>query len=126
MYLTSFLAQINFIPNPVLIDLGFTRIYWYGLIITFAILSGLFLAINEAKRQRINVDIIYDLTIFGVIFGILSARIVHVLLFWEYYSQHLIEILKIWEGGLAIHGAIISTVLVAYIYCRRYKLKLFT
>jgi len=63
---------------------------------------------------------VWDLSFYIIIFGIIGDRLAHVFLYdWEYYSQNLLDILKIWQGGLAIHGAIFTGILVLFIYARK-------
>jgi phosphatidylglycerol:prolipoprotein diacylglycerol transferase len=72
----------------------------------------------EAKRQHINVDEAINLVLIGLPSVIIGARLYYVFMSWDYYSLHLNEILHIWEGGLAIHGAIIAAIILAIIYCK--------
>jgi len=104
--------------NPVAFQFGFIKVNWYGLIIGFAVIFGLLLALSAAKRIRFNPDILLDLLIYAVPAAILGARIYYVLFRWDVYSENPAEIIAIWHGGLAIHGAIIGAAISAYIYSR--------
>ena len=90
--------------NPILLDLGFIKIYWYSVMIFTALLIGGWLVLKEAKRFQIPEDFITNLFFFAVPISILGARLYYVVFNWSYYSNHLVEIFKVWEGGLAIHG----------------------
>ena len=99
------------------IDLGFINIYWYSIIVMLAVFSAIMLILNEAKREKINTDFIYDIIFFTIPAGIVGARLYYVLFNWSEYQSHPLEILKIWHGGLAIHGAIIAGCLFIIGYC---------
>lgn len=104
--------------NPIAIALGPITIHWYGLILGFAALMGLVLAVREGKRFGISSDFFMDLLLIGVPSAIVGARIYYVAFRWEYYSQHLSEIPAIWEGGIAIYGALIGAIAGAIFYFR--------
>jgi len=77
---------------------------------------------KEAKKQKID-TIFMDNTIFyGLLFGILGARIHYVLFNLDYYLKDINEIVMIWHGGLAIHGGILFGALFVYLYSRKNKL----
>jgi phosphatidylglycerol:prolipoprotein diacylglycerol transferase len=93
--------------NPVLIDLGYIKIYWYSVMILLGVFIGGTILIKESRRFKIPEDYITNLIILTLIFSIIGARIYYVIFEWSYYSKNLLDIFKIWEGGLAIHGGII-------------------
>ena len=89
---------------------------------------SLFLAIFIAKRDKIaekrGVDSnkIEDFAYNEIVFGLIGARIYYVLLRWDIYSQNMSEIIKVWHGGLAIHGGIIGGLIGAYVFAKKNKL----
>lgn len=91
---------------------------------------SLFLAIFIAKRDKIaekrGVDSnkIEDFAYNEIVFGLIGARLYYVLLRWDIYSQNMSEIIKVWHGGLAIHGGIIGGLVGAFIFARRNKLNI--
>lgn len=85
-------------------------------------LIGTKLALDEAQRQGIDEDIFLNLILIGAPLGVLGTRIYYVIFNWGYYRHHLLEIPKLWEGGLAIHGGIIMAILVGLWYTRRHQL----
>lgn len=107
--------------NPVLFDLGFIKIYWYSVMIFVALLIGGWLVLKEAKRFQISEDFVTNLFFFAVPISILGARLYYVIFNWSYYSVHLSEILKVWEGGLAIHGGLLFGLLWVIFYTKKYK-----
>lgn len=104
--------------NPVAIDLGILEIRWYGLIIATGLLLGLFLALRESEKRGIAKDTFLDMILYAVPISIISARIYYVIFQWDYYSQNPGDIIKIWNGGIAIHGALIGAVLTAVIFAK--------
>ena len=108
--------------NDVLIDLGFITIKWYSVLMLIALLLGIFIINREAKRFNINDNFITNLLFWTIIIGIIGARLYYVIFEWDYYSAHPTEILKIWEGGIAIHGAIIFGTLFIIFYTKKYKI----
>lgn len=114
----------TFIPQPIAFSLGPVSIYWYGLVVVLGIVAGILLSAYLAKQNGLNPDTIYDLAFYLVIFGLAGARLYDVLLEAPYYLAHPEDILKIWRGGLAIHGAIIAGSLTVFVYTRKFKLDL--
>ncbi|MBK5461343.1 prolipoprotein diacylglyceryl transferase [Peribacillus sp. TH27] len=104
--------------NPIAIDLGPIQIHWYGLIIGFGVLLGLIIALRESERRGLDKEIFTDMILFAVPIAIISARIYYVIFQWEYYSQNPGDIIKIWNGGIAIHGALIGSVLTAMVFAK--------
>lgn len=107
------------------LNLGFTEVRWYGAIIAFGFLLAVLLGGRIAHLWKVNLDKMIDILIFGTIGGIIGARAYYVAFEWDYYSQHLNEICKIWEGGLAIYGGIIGGILGAFIVCKVEKINFY-
>ncbi|TXL64985.1 prolipoprotein diacylglyceryl transferase [Cerasibacillus terrae] len=106
--------------SRVFLEIGTLKIYWYGVIIAFGLFIGLFLATRESDRLGLQKDLMMDLVVFAAPIAILFARFYYVLFEWEeqYANGPWWKIFAIWEGGLAIHGALIGSVLTAIIYAR--------
>jgi len=124
--------MINFLhtfePQRIFISLGWLQIYYYGLFIVLGILLGIFM-INKIisyypKNLQIEKEIIIDLCFWTILSGILGARLYHVFLEFNYYIQNPINIFKIWNGGIAIHGAILSGGITLFYLARKYKINL--
>jgi phosphatidylglycerol:prolipoprotein diacylglycerol transferase len=105
-------------PGPILLKIGPLVIRWYGLLIASAVLIGVSLSQYLAKRRHVNPELISDLSIWLVLGAIPAARIYYVLFQWPEYSQHPERIIAIWQGGIAIHGAIIGGVVAALIFAK--------
>lgn len=120
---TMFNFLHNFNPDPVMFSFGVLRIYWYGFFIVLGVSLALLVVLFLAKKYRIGKDDILDLSFYLFVFGIIGARIYDIFLEWRYYIEHPIDTLKIWEGGLAIHGGILAGILVIYFFIKKKKLK---
>lgn len=109
-------------PGPIIFEVGPVVIRWYGLLIASAVLIGVSLSQYLAKRRHVNPELISDLSIWLVIGAIPAARLYYVLFQWSEYSQHPERIIAIWQGGIAIHGAIIGGVIAALIFAKLKKI----
>ena len=107
--------------SRIALDLGFIQIYWYSIMILIGMLFGLAVIYREIKKQNINSDFFTNLAFYAIIIGIISARAYYVLFNLDYYSQNVLEIFEVWNGGLAIHGGLIGGGLFALFYCKKYK-----
>ncbi len=108
-------------PGSIMIRLGPLAIRWYGFLIAMAVLIGVTLSMYLAKRRNFNPELIGDLALWLVLGAIPCARLYYVLFQWQEYSQHPDQIVAIWKGGIAIHGAIIGGLLAALIFARVQK-----
>ncbi|MEQ2527669.1 prolipoprotein diacylglyceryl transferase [Bacillaceae bacterium CLA-AA-H227] len=105
--------------NRVALEIGPFTIYWYGIIIGIGIALGWLLATRETKKLGLPKDIFSDLLLWAIPIAIVSARIYYVLFKWDYYSENPREIIAIWEGGIAIHGALIGAVITAIVFAKK-------
>lgn len=95
-------------------------IAYYGIIIGTAILIGFWIATREAKRTGQNPEDYLDMGIFGVVAGIVGARIYYVAFSWEMYKDNILDVFNLREGGLAIYGGVIGAV-IAVLICAKVK-----
>lgn len=112
----------TFHPQAVLFSFGPFQIYWYGLFMVSAILAALLTSFQLARYYKIDKEKLFDLSFWLIIFGLAGARLYDVFLQIPYYLDKPIAIFKIWQGGLAIHGAIIAGLLTVYFFARHNKL----
>jgi phosphatidylglycerol:prolipoprotein diacylglycerol transferase len=114
----NFLHTFN--PSPILATIGPINIYWYGFFILIAVLSALAVSLYLAKLYNIKTDVIIDLAFWLILSGLIGARIYAIFLELPYYLNHPLDIVKVWQGGLAIHGAIIGGLIALIIYTKKY------
>ncbi len=109
-------------PGPILFEVGNFAIRWYGLLIAIAVLIGVNLSQFLAKRRGVKPELLTDYVIWGIIGAIPCARLYYVLFQWRSYADRPQDIIAIWQGGIAIHGAILGGVIAALIFCRLNRL----
>jgi phosphatidylglycerol:prolipoprotein diacylglycerol transferase len=118
------------------IQIGSLFIHFYGVILMLGAVAGAVLADREARRRKINTDLIWDALIWVLIGGIVGARLWHVLtpppsmveqgITTLYYFTHPLDLINTRAGGLGIPGAVIGGGLALYFFCRRKKLNFLT
>lgn len=95
--------------DPILFSIGHLMLRWYSVIVLAAILVGVWIAGREAERKGLGKETIYDLALWLVPAGIVGARLFHVIDHWNHeYSADPMQVLYVWQGGLAIWGAVIG------------------
>ncbi len=109
-------------PGPVAFELGPLTFRWYGILITTALLLGIVLAQKLGERRGLDPERIGDLAIWLVIGALPGARLYYVLFEWDRYADRPLSALAIWQGGIAIHGALIGGAIAALLFARRYKI----
>ncbi len=105
-------------PGEEIFHYGWLRLKWYGLLIASAVLIGVNLSMRLARARQVDPETIADLAIWLVLGAIPSARLYYVAFQWPTYAPHPVQIFKIWEGGIAIYGAIIGGTLAAIVFAK--------
>ena len=106
--------------DPVIFSIGHFMLRWYSLIVVTAVIVGVWLGAREAERKGFKKEAIYDSALYVVLAGLLGARLFHVLDHWpDEYAANPVRALYIWEGGLAIWGAVIGGVIAVAILAWR-------
>lgn len=107
-------------------SVGPLHFYWYGLIVVAAILAAFLVTLLQARRSGLPPAPVFDLLLWGVPAGIIGARAYYVLANWEFYRQQPLDVLRLWQGGLAVYGALLAFVLVLYLYARQRRVAFWT
>ena len=110
--------------NRIALDLGFIKIYWYSITMFLGVVLGIIIAYIEIKRKKINTELFSNMAFYAILSGFIGARIYYVLFNLDYYLSSPIEIIQVWNGGLAIHGGIIGAILAIYIYTKKHKISM--
>lgn len=110
------------------LDIG-KGVYWYGIIIAIGLLMALLFCMKQRKKYGISEDDLLDGLLWGIPFGIIGARLYYVIFYLDLYRNsdgtvNWREVIAIWDGGLAIYGGVIATVIVALLLSRRRKFKI--
>ena len=106
--------------SRVFISIGPITIYWYSITMLLAILSGIYLANRESRKMNMS-SYFQELLVPLIISGIIGARLYYIIFNFSIYKNDLLSIFKIWEGGLAIYGAIIAGFSTILYYAKKNK-----
>ena len=110
--------------SPVIVEIGPVQIRWYGLMYVVAIIVGLIITNYEIRRRKLplSLDDLLDFVLITIPIAIVFARLWYVLFRWDYYSQNLGDIYKIWQGGLAIHGGLLGGAIALWLFSKWKKI----
>lgn len=93
--------------HRILLKIGPINIYAYGAMLALAFIFGLMLARARARKQAVDEDKITDLCFYLLLWGIIGSRLLYIVLNWQYYRDNLLDVVKVWEGGLVFYGGFI-------------------
>lgn len=105
------------------VSIGGFEIKCYGMVLAAAMVSGLLLVMKAARRTGQSEDDYFDLGMIAILVSVACARLYYVLFTWDYYQDHLLEILNLREGGLAIYGGVIGGFITVLAFCKIRKIK---
>ena len=108
--------------DPILFKLGPIEVHWYGVIIASAVLLAGYVGTVEARRRGEDPETGWSMLLPVLVLGVLGARAYHVIHQWDFYAANPELIIQIWNGGLAIAGAVIGGVIAIWLYTRWAKL----
>lgn len=112
------------LSRPMIDRIAFLGISWYALLIVGAILIGLVFCTHEARRLKLPQDIVVDFLLYAIPLGILCARIYYVVFRFNMYSEDLLSIFNIREGGLAIYGGVIGGLIAARLVSGKHNISM--
>ncbi|MFA6417386.1 MAG: prolipoprotein diacylglyceryl transferase [Patescibacteria group bacterium] len=116
----------TFLPSAIIFNWGPLTLHWYGLFIVLGIIAAMLVSFHLGKKYyQIEPNDIFDLAFWLIIGGLIGARLYDNLLQLPYYLKHPEQILAVWNGGLAIHGAIIAGVIIIFFFARAKKITFF-
>lgn len=114
------LLAITWTFDKVLFSFGERGIRWYGLLFAIAFMAGYYIMRSIFRKEKVSETLLDKLLIYVMIATVIGARLGHVFFYqWDYYSQNPAKIFKIWEGGLASHGAAIAIIIAMYIFSKK-------
>lgn len=120
--MTSLLAYITWNVSPIIAEIGPLLLRWYGVLFASGFVIGSFVLTHIYKTEGVRPYWVDVITFYMVVATVLGARLGHVFFYdWDKYKDHLVDIFKIWEGGLASHGATIGILLAVFIFSVRNK-----
>ena len=116
------MPQIVIDIDPVIVALGPLKLRWYSLMIMIGVMVGVWLSARLAERRGISADDIYNAAFWVVGFGIVGARLTHVIDQWDHYAANPWSIPAIYEGGIAIWGGMLAGGIGGWLYTLRAKI----
>lgn len=118
------LNYIEWNVTPWIFEIGDFQLRWYGLLFATGFLLGFYLLRKIFVNENIPVEWVDKVLWYVVIGTVVGARLGHVFFYdWDYYSQNLGEIIKVWRGGLASHGAAVGIILSVWLFSRNVSKK---
>ncbi|MDA1127369.1 MAG: prolipoprotein diacylglyceryl transferase [Chloroflexi bacterium] len=103
------LASISIGINPNLIDVGNFTLSWHGVTTFIGVALAVYLTARWGGKEGLNVDSIYSVAVWAIIGGVIGARLLHVIDFWdEVYKDDIVSVFTVWSGGIAIYGALLG------------------
>jgi phosphatidylglycerol:prolipoprotein diacylglycerol transferase len=116
------LTFITWAAEPEIFHFGNFAIRWYGVLFALGFAIGYFIMLIFFRKEKIPVKLLDQLTTYMVVSTVIGARLGHCLFYQPaYYLSRPLDILKVWEGGLASHGAAIGILLAVFIFARKNK-----
>ncbi len=114
------LSFIHWNVSPEIFSLGPIHVRWYGLMFAVGFLFGYNQVEKMFKHENEDLKWLESLFIYLIVATVVGARLGHVLFYgWDYYSQHPIEILYVWQGGLASHGGVLGIIIAMIIFSKK-------
>ncbi|MBI4282692.1 MAG: prolipoprotein diacylglyceryl transferase [Chloroflexi bacterium] len=102
--------------NPNMVELGGFVITWHGFLAFVGVAVAIWLVARWAQPEEIASDVVYSTAIWAIIGGVLGARVFHVIDRWDFYNHNLWQVIAIWNGGIALYGAILGGLLGGVVY----------
>jgi phosphatidylglycerol---prolipoprotein diacylglyceryl transferase len=103
-------------------NVGSITLHTYGVLLAVAFLLGLWLASRQARREGLDAARVSDLAIYVLIAGLVGAKLLLLVVEWDYYSRYPRELLSIFQSGGVFYGGLIAAFLVAWWYLKRHGL----
>ncbi len=108
---------------PILLDIKHFVIHTYGFFIALGFLFAIFISKREARLAGEDPEKVADLIFWILVAAILGSRLFYVIVYWgDFYPNRLMDVFKLWEGGLVFYGGFIGAVIAAYVFVRKYGL----
>jgi len=108
--------------NPILLELGSIKLYWYGLLFVGSFVVGLYILTWIYKREGRDPDVLETLFVYVITGAAIGARLAHCF-FYEpsFFLANPLKIFAIWEGGLASHGGVIGVLIAVWLFAKYHK-----
>lgn len=116
---------LNFVTwdvSSLIFSIGSISVRWYGVLFAMSFAVGYVIMLRFFRKEKLPEALLDKLSMYMLLATVIGARLGHVFFYeWSYYSHHLGEILMVWKGGLASHGAAIGILSALYFFARSSK-----
>ena len=107
--------------DRVFFSIGPITVYWYAVLIVSAVVIGIYFSSKVAEKNGLTKEFLLDLIFYLIPVGIVGARLYYVIFNFSLFKDDLLSIFKVWEGGMAIYGTVISCLIFTIYYCIKKK-----
>ncbi|MCK4662693.1 MAG: prolipoprotein diacylglyceryl transferase [Bacteroidales bacterium] len=108
--------------NPEIFRIGSFAVRWYGLLFALAFYFSYLILTRIYKKEGLSIELLDKLAMYVFVGTVIGARLGHCLFYQPgYYLKNPVDIIKIWEGGLASHGAVIGILIALWLYSKKIK-----
>ena len=119
----------EFTASSTAFHVGGKAIYWYGILIALGVVLALWFCMTQKEKYGITEDDLLDAVLWGVPLSVVGARVYYVIFYLDLFKKSdgsfdWGSAVAIWDGGLAIYGAVIAAILVGVVLCRKKGMKL--
>ena len=108
--------------HPILFQYKFITIHTYGFFVALGVLVGTFFIKREAERLNKDVDQILNYVFYGIILSFIGCRALFVIIYFDNFSNNLLDIFKVWEGGLVFYGAPLVALIYSFFYLKKNRM----
>ena len=115
--------------DPVMLQIGPVMIRWYGFLIAMGVMLGTLWAARLAVRRNLDVDALLEMAPYLVFSGLIGARLVYVITSPQAFfglDGRFLDVIKIWEGGISIHGGILGVMIAAQVFTKIKKINMWS
>lgn len=109
---------------PDLFSIGPLTVHTYGVFVALGCIAGIVIAIRLGKPQGITSQQVMDMGFIMILCGVIGSRLAYILLNFSYYKNHILDIFKLWQGGLVFSGALLAVIIAVSLYVKRHKLSI--
>ena len=102
--------------DPIIFRIGALSVSWHGFFMVVGIVTAVWMSARLSARDGLSSDRLYNIALFAVPGGIIGARLIHVIDYWDFYAANPASIIQVWNGGLALYGGILGGALTGLVY----------
>lgn len=112
--------------HPDLFSIGPLTLHTYGLFVALGFITGILITIRLGKSVGISSNNVMDMGFIIILTGLIGSRLVYIIIDFQHYIAHPLDIIKLWQGGLVFSGGLVAVVIVMLIYVKRHGYNIWT